>query len=258
VARLLRAALVLALAAAPAAAFEDALRAHGGFWNWRAYRTMRCDVTGWPFCRAASGRDHLTIDLPTHRVRVDSDGPPVDARPPYAAGFDGRQAWVRPSPDAIGAPARFYTEAPFQFIGMPFVLAEAGVEEQDLGDRWVNGRWFEAYRFVDTRGADTPSDTFVAYIDMDTHLLRYAVYEVTWPGLAVHGRRPARQAVEFDEWQEADGLMVPKRISICDWTNGRPGDERAAFTVDDVHFDRAAAAPAAFAPPAGAAVSPGL
>ncbi|MBV9080277.1 MAG: hypothetical protein JO102_04065 [Elusimicrobia bacterium] len=232
------------LLASPVRAFEDTLLVHGGFWNWRAYKTMRYEVQGWPFSKnAASRRDLHTVDLDTGRIRIDGE------RVPYHLGFDGKQAWVSPTADAVAAPARFYTLAPFQFIGMPFVLAEPGVEQKDLGYRWVDGKWYEVYQFHYLNGADTPSDTFTAYVDNETRMLHLVYYDVTFPGLA----NPVRHAVVFDEWQTVDGLTVPKTLSIREWVNdklgGHPGNLKATFVVSHVHFDNAAAAPAAFAAP---------
>ena len=235
VATLTATAAVLFIGAAPAHAFEDTLRTHGGFWNWHAYRTMRYDLEGWPFQKKSRGREFHTVDLQTGKIRIDSDG----GFPLYHLGFDGRSAWVSPSRDAINALTRFYTLAPFRFIGMPFVLAQAGVSQENLGERLVAGRKYEAYRFRFPPGTDSPSDDFIAYVDDDTRLLHLVTFEVN--------RREF--AVVFDEWQGVDGLTVPRRLSFHEWADGRPGPARASFEVLNVAFDKAFAEPAAFARP---------
>ena len=227
-------------------AFEDVLRTHGGFWNWRAYHTMRYDVVGWPFSPDPRSREAETVDLETRRIRIDGGG----ARSPYHLGFDGRSTWVRPSFGAVHAPSRFYALVPFQLIGMPFVLGEAGVRQEDLGYRVFDGRLYEVFAFHLPAGADTPADTFVAYVDDDTRLLHMVTFDFTYPALADRGGGPSPAcAVVFDEWQNVSGLTVPRTLSFHDWVNGRLGATRASFSVENVAFDQAAVVPSAFADP---------
>lgn len=219
--------LVALLVAVNARAFEGTLRAHGGYWNWAAYRTMRFDVTGWPFSREAAARDAQTVDLRTGRLRVDGGRPGAW----YALGFDGRTVWADGATASLAAPPRFYALTPYRFIGMPFVLAEPEVVQEDLGRRKLNGAWHEVYRFRSPgRG------TFLAYVDPATDLLYAVVFD-------------AGNAVVFDEWQEVDGLTVPRRVSFHEWNAGALGARKATFTVRNAHFDRAAAHPSAFAAP---------
>jgi hypothetical protein len=247
VATLTATAIVMTFGVPSAQAFDDTLRAHGGFWNWRAYRTMRYDLAGWPFSRDARRSDLNVVDLQTKRVRVDSGAGAV----PFHVAFDGRDAWVRPSPAALNSPPRFYALAPYTFIGMPFTLAEAGVTQEDLGYRNLGGRRYEAYRFVRETGPCAVADEFIAYVDDDTRLLQLVVFRVTDPLLGGTARGTlARHAVVFDEWQTVDGLTVPRRLSIHEWVDGRLGERKAELTVSNADFDRAAVSPAAFARPA--------
>jgi hypothetical protein len=221
VATLTATAILMTFGVPSAQAFDDTLRAHGGFWNWRAYRTMRYDLAGWPFSRDARRADLNVVDLQTKRVRVDSG----------AGSF--------PTYPAIDS---------FTFIGMPFTLAEAGVTQEDLGTTVMDGRRFEAYRF--TRRAGPVSDQFIAYIDDDTRLLYLVVFAPRDP--AAGGGALAWHAVVFEEWQTVDGLTVPRRWSIHEWNErkGRLGERKAELTVSNADFDRAAVSPAAFARPA--------
>src|SRR5688572_5016701 len=110
VATLTATAVALFLGVAPARAFDDTLKTHGGFWNWRAFQTMRFDLEGWPFSKNRRGREYQTVDLLSRRVRIDGD---AHFRL-FHLGFDGKKAWVSPSKSAVSAPLRFYAQAPSQ------------------------------------------------------------------------------------------------------------------------------------------------
>ena len=233
-----------------AQAFEHVLRSHGGFWNWRQFQTMRYDLVGWPFSPGA-GDDMQTVDLETGRVRVDGGR----AGDTYHLGYDGRDVWIQPSHQAIKAPPRFYALVPYQFIGMPFVLAEPGVTEKELGTQTVNGRLCEVYSFHLPTGTGVLTDDLTAYVDTDTDLLYLVTFSIDPHRMGVDASAMTGTfAMVFDEWQTVDGLTVPEKMSIHDWQNGAPGQSRGAFSVQNVEFDRAFADASAFVRPMGALV----
>jgi hypothetical protein len=232
-------------------AFEHVLRSHGGFWNWRQFQTMRYDLVGWPFS-PGTGDDMQTVDLESGRIRVDGGS----AGQTYHLGFDGHDVWMQPSHQAIKAPPRFYALVPYQFIGMPFVLAEPGVTEKELGTQTVNGRECEVYSFHLPTGTGVLTDELTAYVDSDTDLLYFVTFAIDphRVGVGASAAMTGTFAMVFDEWQTVDGLTVPARMSIHDWNQGALGASRGAFSVEHVEFDHAFADASAFMRPIGALV----
>ena len=203
VATLTATALALFLRVPSAHAFDDTLKSHGGFYRWHGYRTMRFDLKGWPVSPGRGRRDVHVVDIPTG-ARMDGGASlPLD---------------------------------PFQFVGMPFVLAEPGVRHEELGLTLLEGRRYEGHRFEFQSESGMPGDVCIAYLDDATHELALAVILFADPGLAPH-------VIVFEEWQEANGLTVPRLISIHEWVDGRPGPLKAAVTVENAAFDQAAALP---------------
>lgn len=243
-------ALSLLLTGAPArSAFDDTLKAHGGLDQWRAQRTMRFDVVGWPFAKAQPHRDKQVVDLATRNIRIDAET--------YHVGFDGQDVWIQPSLDATGAPPRFYAFTPFYFAAMPFVFADPGAVKEELGVREVNGKPYDAARFTFKAGTgDSPDDSYIAYSDPQTHRLWMVDYNVTHPALAKNdAAKRARHAIVFDEWQSATGgLLVPKRLSFHDVKDGTLGQKRGGFSLENVGFFPSAPDEALFKKPADALV----
>ncbi len=161
----------------------------------------------------------------------------------FVVGWDGKQAWAEPGPDAVGLQPRFFCLGSFYFIGMPFVFGDDGVVLEQKGYGTFDGKTYRTVHvgYVSDTGYSSDDD-YTLFIDPDTDRLALINHSVTEIGLD-------RVTWVFDEWQEVNGLVVPSRMTFHQgWNPENPGDG-ATFTITDVKFDTVAPDRAIYAPP---------
>ena len=160
--------------------------------------------------------------------------------------------------EALGLPPRFYSSTPFYFFGLPFLFADPGINAESLGTKELDGREYNVVKITFDKGVgDTPEDDFVAYIDKETNQLKLVNYIVTYPPL-MQGKsidELERHASVYEEWQEVDGLVVPKKISFYVWSDEKLGEGPGGFMIfENVSFKDGSPDSALFSKPEGAQV----
>ena len=174
----------------------------------------------------------------------------------YRAAFDGNTAWAVGA-EHIGLPSRFVTIGNSYFVMMPFVFGDPGVEVHSIGEREFHGDTYDALAVAYRSGTgDTAEDSYVLYVDQDTHRLRLIHFTVTYA--AVRGDTPIadlpRKVLLFDNWQDADGLLIPARATFNAWNKGSVEGDGNSFTVTKAVFHRHAPNQAIFEAPEDATI----
>ena len=233
------------------AQLERAVEAHGGLAPWKTFGSVEFDQT-WTSAKGVK-KDHQLFDLHTRDGLIASDR--------YTLGASHGEVWIKPALDALGGtPARFYMWTPFYFFGMPFVFADPGVIQESLGKKMFQGQEFDAVKITFKKGiGDSSDDFYTAYVDPKSGQLKLVSYVVTFP--ALRKDKPMDQlephALVFEEWQEANGLRMPKRGSFYNWKNENiEGEPLGVMEFSQVNFSEKAPDPAKFAKPADAVVAP--
>ena len=231
------------------AQLNEAYDAHGGLDTFKEYGTLEYDqqmeITG-----VVNVNDNKLFDLNSRKALITSEN--------YKVGFDGTEAWITPNIEALGIPPRFYALTPFYFFGLPFLFADPGVNLESLGTKELNGKEYDVVKATYDPGiGDTPDDDYVAYIDKDTNQIEVLHYIVTYPPL-MQGKsidELERHAALYEEWQEADGLIVPKKIILYEWSDDKLGDKLVgSMTFENVSFKKGSPNPEVFQKPQGAIV----
>jgi hypothetical protein len=230
---------------------ERSLEAHGGIARWRTFGSVEYDLT-WENAKGVK-KDHQLFNLRTR------DGLITSAE--YTLGSGKGEVWVKPGVDALGGtPPRFYMWTPFYFLGMPFVFADPGAKLESLGRRSFQGQEYDAMKVTFAAGTgDSPDDYYVAYVDPASGQLKLVEYVVTFP--SIRKGKPLEQleahAIVFEEWQPADGLLVPKLARFYNWKNGNiEGEPLGKLTFAAVRFSANTPDDSKFAKPADAVVAP--
>ncbi len=246
--------LALSLALGATSAFgqlDRSFAAHGGLQKWRSFAGVEYDLT-WKSPKENS-QEHQIFNLQTRAGLITSDK--------YSLGTSGGEVWIKPGLDALGGPPpRFYIWTPFYFFGMPFVFGDPGAKQESLGKKSFRGREFDAVRISFAKGTgDSPDDYYIAYIDPANAHLKLVSYVVTYP--ALRKGRPISQlephAIVFEEWQNADGLLVPKLAPFYKWTgNDIEGEPLGRLEYSNVHFTVQPPDESKFKKPADAVVAP--
>lgn len=242
----------IAASASPLSGQMDrAVEAHGGLSKWQSYGAVEFDLASEG--KRGSKSDHQTFNLKTRDGLITADT--------YSIGASKGEVWAKPGLDALGGtPPRFYMWTPFYFFAMPFVFADPGVKQESLGKRPFQGQEYDAIEITFEAGTgDSPDDYYVAYLDPASGRLKLASYMVTYPAL-IKGKAPEQieaHVIVFEEWQEVDGLTVPKRTSSFKWKNQNiEGETLGTMSFSNVRFSTGAPDDSKFTKPADAVVAP--
>ena len=231
------------------AQLDESYKAHGGLENFKGYGTLEYDQQ-MKLKGIINLSDNQQFDLQSRKALITSDS--------YKVGFDGNEAWITPNMEALGIPPRFYALTPFYFFGLPFLFADPGVNIESLGTKELNGKEYNVVKATYDPGVgDTPDDDYVAYLDKDTNQIVVLHYIVTYPPL-MQGKSVEeleRHAVVYEEWQEVDGLIVPKKLSFYEWSDDKLGERPVgSMTFENVSFKKETPDSSVFQKPKGAIV----
>ena len=246
-------AILISLSASSAmhAQIERSVEAHGGVAKWRSFGSVEYDLT---YERPkGEKREHQLFDLRTRDGLITSAD--------YTLGATKGEVWIKPGIEALGGtPPRFYMWTPFYFFGMPFVFADPGAKQESLGRKTFQGAEYDVVKITYEAGTgDSPDDFYIAYVDPSSGRLKLAIYVVTYPSL--RKGKPLEEleqhAIVFEEWQEADGLTIPKTAAYYDWKNETiEGDVLGRMRFAGVRFSTRQPDTSKFAKPADAIVAP--
>ncbi|MBD1396843.1 hypothetical protein H9Q13_06675 [Pontibacter sp. JH31] len=201
--------------------FSEVLEAHGGLAQWKQLGTMQYQLTN-----NGTTETHL-IDLKSRKDLVKADN--------YTIGHDGEQVWVSPSKEAYpGKSAKFYHNLYFYFYAIPFVLADPGVNYQQLEPLELEGKRYNVIGVSFGEGiGDTPEDEYRLLIDPETNRLDWLLYTVTF-----FDGQPSEKfnALKYEDYQEQRGLLFPAKLTGYKYENGKIGDVRYSVSIDSLQL----------------------
>lgn len=240
------------------AILSKVLDAHGGADLFRSFGTVRYHTDGLPYSAAAPLNFDHTADLVARHHRMEGES----AKGTFVAAASETEAWTTDA-DALGIPPRWVNHGNSYFVLMPFVFSDPGTDVRDLGERTFEGKDYRAISVGYRRGVgDTSEDDYVLYIDPATYRLRLIDFSVTYGPM--RGDTPIdelpRRSLEFVEWQETSGLLVPKTLHYAPWerTNdgGRRKEDGVRYTVSNIRFEEGRPDTNLFRPVPGATLEP--
>ncbi len=183
----------------PKLEIDQFLQPLGGLEKWKGYQSLSFST---------GGQNHL-INLKNRNILVEQPGQ-------FQLGFDGENLWVAPNQAAFdmgGRPPRFFYSLLFYFFSIPFVYADPGVIVERQGLKEFDGKPYEVVKVTFKPGTgDSPKDVYLNYFDPSTKMLQFLLYTVTYHTGAAN---EDYYATIYDEWQQVDGLTVPKKVSYA-------------------------------------------
>lgn len=172
-------------------------------------------------------------------------------------GWDGERAWVSPSDAELEINARFWALTPYYFIGMPFVLADPGVQLEKKGTAELHGRPHVVVKATFGKNVgDSPDDYYVVYLDRETGRFGGLRYIVSYPGFFPDGGHSPPKLMVYKGEQTIDGITFAEEFPTYKWnpdeetekktdsssgndvtpvTEGR-GEQVTEITLTDVEF----------------------
>lgn len=181
----------------------------------------------------------------------------LHADPDVRFGWSEQGAWQTASDEEIGTNPRFWALTPYYFVGIPWVLADPGVEIGPPGEVSIEGERLITLRASFSEGVgDAPDDYYVVLIDPESEQVRGVRYVVSYPGFYEEGAHSPEKVLFYEELRQTEGLMLARRFRSYVWTEGTPGDPAAQADIPALRFVPELHR-AAFAPPQEAQIREG-
>ncbi len=215
------------------------LEAHGGIQAWDEFGALSFVAQ-----YGSDRQESFLLDLISRQERIVGAG--------YTLGYDGVNYWQVLEGETKPKNPEFLINLQFYFFGMPFVLADEGVNISTLPNRSIAGKEYEVLKATFGDGVGVASkDQYLLMIDPDSKQLSYLLYSVTYFDA---GRAERYNAAHYAEWQEVNGLQVPKTMVSYVWDaeNETLGKERGRKEFVEVSFQAERPEASTFARPAEA------
>ncbi len=152
-------------------------------------------------------------------------------------GFDGEQAWSLSGERVAGMSPRFWSLTPYYFVGLPFVLADAGINFASLPAAKLDGVTYDMVKVTYTQGTgDASGDYYVLYLHPETGELDALRYIVSYPGYFPDGGHHPEKLMKITGKTKVDGVTLPTGYATHMWNDGDPGPEVTTITVSDYAF----------------------
>jgi len=203
------------------ALLQKALDAHGGLDKWNSFKSLKYDLGT---TLGEEKTENQLIDLKSRKVLITGDN--------FKLGFDGEQVWVTPNKEAFGKmSARFYHNLIFYFFSIPYVLADPGIQYEDLGIVTLDSTSYRALKISYNEGVgDADDDFYVAHFNPETYKMEWLLYTVTYFSGEKHENY---NALKY-EWQDVNGLLLPARYTGFKYADGVIGDKRYESNFSNV------------------------
>lgn len=214
------------------------IEAHGGLRRWYEHGTITFSFHYEPLKSSPNPRPGIKTlnkvelwNTRAHQKRIDG----TEAE--FA--WDGTDAWVWPTKDALPFPARFWALTPFYFVGIPFVLADPGTRYEKLPDLNLKGRLLHTLRVSYGDGVgDSPDDYYIIHISPETHRVVAIRYVVSYPGFFPKGRHSPEKFMFYRDHRESSGVRIARDLPTHAWDAEKQelGDQVTMVKVSDVRL----------------------
>ncbi|WP_116125322.1 DUF6503 family protein [Lewinella sp. IMCC34183] len=152
-------------------------------------------------------------------------------------GFDGTEAWSTTGERIDGMSPRFWSLTPYYFVGLPFVLADAGIILDTLSPASLDGTTYDMVRVTYESGTgDADGDYYVLYLNPDTGQLDALRYVVSYPGYFPNGGHTPEKLMQLTGKTKVDGVTLPTGYATNYWNDGDPGERVTDIQVTDYAF----------------------
>jgi len=209
-------------------------KAHGGVDHWNAMGNLQYTL------EKENGNETQTVNLHSRKTLIKTDN--------YKLGFDGEKVWLEQD-STYFAPqrARFYHNLYFYFYAMPFVLGDEGITYTAVDPLEFDGKSYPGTKI--SFGADigdAPDDNYILYRDPETNEMAWLAYTVTYGG---RGKSENYSYIKYDQWQDVNGLKLPKALQWYTVEEGKPVAQRNEQLFIDIAVSRGTPNDGLFAKP---------
>jgi hypothetical protein len=193
--------------------------AHGGIDNWNRMKTLSFSVN------KTNGAEITTTNLKTRAELIDT--------PTYTSGFDGRTLWVNEKDgNEFKGNAKFYKGLMMYFYAMPFIVGDDGIIYEEAEALTFEGKTYPGVLISYDAGVGlSPNDQYILYYDADSGQMQWLAYTVTF---GKDEKSKKFSYIRYNDWQNLNGLALPKSISWYKFEEGKPTELRNTVEFADV------------------------
>ncbi|MBV7267908.1 DUF4292 domain-containing protein [Winogradskyella luteola] len=213
--------------------------AHGGIDNWNKMKTLSFTM------EKPNGKEVTTTNLQTRAELIDT--------PTYTMGYDGNNLWVNEKDEnEYKGNAKFYKGLMMYFYAMPFIIGDDGIIYEEVEPLIFEGKSYPGILIsYEAEVGVSPDDQYVVYYNSETGQMEWLSYTVTF---GKEGKSDNFKYIRYNDWQEINGLVLPKRISWYNYENNVPTELRNTIVFKDVMLSEKAPDDTIFKMPEGGKV----
>ncbi len=185
------------------------LQAHGGLAQWRNMQSLYFEIE-----KDQQNEKHF-IQLQNRLDRVEGAN--------FVMGYDGQDVWVDADTTYKGN-AEFYHNLMFYFYAMPFVLADPGINYQQIDPLIVQGTEYPGIAISYDEGIGTsPKDEYLLFYHPDS-------FEMAWLGYTATYFSKEKSTdfswIAYSDWTTVNGLKLPTTLTWHQQQDGVPTEAR--------------------------------
>ena len=216
----------------PAQQVLRAIDAMGGLENWYGNGALYYHFDYQPLDGSTPRNTYVTNDYRRARA-VHQLGDDESKR----FGFDGKEAWSMDGEKVDGMSPRFWSLTPYYFVGLPFVLADEGINFEALPAAEMDGTSYDMVKVTFDQGTgDASGDYYVLYLNQASGELDALRYVVTYPGYFPDGGSTPEKLMKLTGKTTVGGVKLPTGYTTYMWNDGAVSEPVTEITVSDYAF----------------------
>ena len=211
--------------------------AHGGLDQWANMKSLSYEIV------KEGQNEKQFIDLSNRNERIEGAN--------FISGYDGTNYWLEADTTYRGN-VKFYKNLIFYFYAMPFVVADPGIHYDEVPALVYDGISYPGIRISYDNGIGiSPKDEYFIHYDAKTHEMEWLGYTVTFRS---QEKSKAIKWIRYDDWQNINGLKLPKSLAWYTLEENLPVEERNRREFVNIKLSETAWPVSTFALTAGAKV----
>ncbi|MCP9236669.1 DUF6503 family protein [Lewinella sp. JB7] len=217
---------------APAQKVLRAIEAHGGLESWYGNGPLYYHFNYRPLDDGNPRDTYITNDYVNSRAvhQLASDTT-------VRYGFDGQDAWSPDGDRVEGMSPRFWSLTPYYFVGLPFVLADEGINFEELPAEELDGTTYDLVKVTYEQGTgDASGDYYVLYLNPETGQVDALRYIVSYPGYFPEGGSTPEKIMKITGKTKVDGITLPTGYTTYMWNDGQISEPVTDITVSDYAY----------------------
>lgn len=185
---------------------EQMFEVHGGLNSWEQMKRLEFSFDN------SNTTERHSVDLKSRKTLIESEA--------YTIGFDGSNTWIKSDNNTLNIDPKFYYNRMFYLYAMPFVVSDPGIFYTERKDATLEFERYGALHIGFRRSIGTsPQDEYIIYYNKKTMEMTWLAYTVTYFDKK---RSTDWYFVKYDNWQEVNGLKLPKTMITYSTKDDKP------------------------------------